>query len=1393
MISIIPHTGKDQPFVTPIEQTQKTLTVLADVTSILPHTGENQPLVPSIPNISKQLQKQLPKIASTRTLTYAEDLTIPTARSLQHITTSEGDPTNNSESSIQKEEISPTNVFSNPEIASRILDSKLQTEDLQQTILIPMDHNTAKISSSQEVTSLLEDGVLGPPPSPLDSYFCSPSNLPNFNNHFKIISKVNMAQNSSKTLRFVQINLNHCRLACNSIIQKIQADDIDFVLFQDPLLTSKSILWGIPPSWPCYYSDSKSAGIMTPNKSFHLISSFSTQNCIKINLTNNNNEVISIASCYSAPSSDLTEDLTQISNSLTGSAPIIIGGDFNARLSSLGYRTTDGRGNTMADFILQHNLVILNDPDSNTFDTISENNVRRKGNPDLTLISPSLLANISEWHVDPSPSLSDHKYVCFNLLISPLTHINLRFKTKYNNFKKLNYLFNKINNKLTHELKQVKNPLSLDRWLKDFLEQLQDICLKTFKIKKSSFTPKLTWWTKELSSARNKVKSLLKKANSSPTPSISLLTAYKKANAQYKQKIKTAKLSSWQSFCNTTNTKFGQIFKFTREKSLKPTDLIHVALDGSSPDSTYNDTYNYLLHNNCFASLTPPTAEPTYVSPSPFFPPPSCQKITIHELKYAASLQSDNKAPGYDNLDGPIIKNLIKKFPNIFLKLYNLCFELGYFPSTWKVGKFIFFTKPNKIATNPNAYRPICLLPMLGKVLERIIKLRLCHQLENSSFFLPNQFGFREARNTETLIRDLKTNILDLQKINKYCSLVSFDIEGAFDSINWNILKQVISSLPIPLAIKHILISFVTDRKILLSHKINPQHNYLYHTKGCPQGSCLGPTLWLLIANKILLHYTSTINSLIWCFADDFSILASADSRASLEKITNKHIAFFQNICTALNLTLSTDKTKGLIFGKKTFPKRPPLFKLNNKNIQIVTHHKLLGIVIDNKFNWFNHLSYLKLKTLNFICNIKRVRGATWGVSRDLLKTWYQIVTEKQIAYGAQNWIDDLNIHGRRKLSSLQRSALLPISGAYKSTSTAALNVILGIPPIQLTLKLNKSLFDFKTNKSTITHNNLPLQAKDFDFPIPSFNLPLIPHIDNLQISLIDPSSNLNHFDIIIYTDGSRMDTGTAFAFTAQQENSFILDKIFHLRKDNSIFQAELLALKEATDWALNSQFNNILIFTDNQSSIATIDQPITKNSISSDIRSNISSHPTKHITLSWIKGHSANSGNDRADSLAKSPLISPLSPPLPTYLFPFPPSLLKNILRTQLLADWKTLWHEVPEGLYTFNFYQTPDFKLKSREQFITHFLTGHGSFPTYLFRINKVDDDLCHCGMRGHPLHYIYEYCPIMPNHFQHNSSISIYKNFLVLIGIPSQIKKIAENYNELNKRYSYINYIY
>ncbi|GBN61722.1 hypothetical protein AVEN_269673-1, partial [Araneus ventricosus] len=172
------------------------------------------------------------------------------------------------------------------------------------------------------------------------------------------------------------------------------------------------------------------------------------------------------------------------------------------------------------------------------------------------------------------------------------------------------------------------------------------------------------------------------------------------------------------------------------------------------------------------------------------------------------------KGPGIDGISIEIIKELHDMNPDILHYTYNKCLELGIFQEAWKKGKLIIFNKPGKDPSLPNAYLPICLLSVLGKILDKILVFRITHLLHKNNRLHKQQHGFRNGRSCETayfrlwqainiaLQERVPVTLLALERtrMRKYGILITREgsLKVRVAGLFWNLVMDTALDLPLP-------------------------------------------------------------------------------------------------------------------------------------------------------------------------------------------------------------------------------------------------------------------------------------------------------------------------------------------------------------------------------------------------------------------------------------------------------------------------------------------------------------------------------------------------------------------------------------------------------------------
>ncbi|XP_067135117.1 uncharacterized protein, partial [Centruroides vittatus] len=329
-------------------------------------------------------------------------------------------------------------------------------------------------------------------------------------------------------------------------------------------------------------------------------------------------------------------------------------------------------------------------------------------------------------------------------------------------------------------------------------------------------------------------------------------------------------------------------------------------------------------------------------------------------------------------------------------------------------------------------------------------------------------------------------------------------------------------------------------------------------------------------------------------------------------------------------------------------------------------------------------------------------------------------------------------VHIKRKLITAQRSALIHISRAYRTTSNTALHVLSKKAPIDKCISLQEKIwhlrwgYNIQSTGNTIYHQDLECAVHFAHTKHPSS-----PHNLNFLPS--------DFTDIEIFTDGSKNTTSVGSGYVAYHNNNEIASGQYRLGTDCTVLQAEMIAIQMAVAWAdSNFTHRSIDIISDSASSIALLKKR-SHHLISTIIHDTIDNSSNSYHIL-WTRAHQGTPGNERADALART---AGENGNLPITYNQLTIKTIKTILWKDLIISWQQDWD-------TYNHPTMHDFIpniehfLNSRwyrpGQRISQFLTNHGSFHSYLKRfINKPNPNCSICGVMDGSQHYIYD-CPML-----------------------------------------------
>lgn len=221
-------------------------------------------------------------------------------------------------------------------------------------------------------------------------------------------------------------------------------------------------------------------------------------------------------------------------------------------------------------------------------------------------------------------------------------------------------------------------------------------------------------------------------------------------------------------------------------------------------------------------------------------------------------------------------------------------------------------------------------------------------------------------------------------------------------------------------------------------------------TKGCPQGSVLGPILWNPNYD-VVLDALDNVDCEAVAYADDLLILCSGSSRLHLERKLQRITEVVEMVMGGLNLKLSVKKTEAILLKGNLDANRSPIVKLYGKKIKFVKSCKYLGIQLDSGFTFIPHVRQLKSKLVGVSGKLMRVVSNSWGLNSKTLKLLYKGVFVAILSYGAACWYHRINKAAIVKtITSAQRPFMLMITNACRTVSTPALQVLAGVLPADL-------------------------------------------------------------------------------------------------------------------------------------------------------------------------------------------------------------------------------------------------------------------------------------------------------------------------------------------------------
>lgn len=321
-----------------------------------------------------------------------------------------------------------------------------------------------------------------------------------------------------------------------------------------------------------------------------------------------------------------------------------------------------------------------------------------------------------------------------------------------------------------------------------------------------------------------------------------------------------------------------------------------------------------------------------------------------------------NKTSSPDGINNRIIKQLKTVLTPVLTKMVNLSFKQGIFPQKCKLTKIKPILKSGD-STDPANYRPIAVLSAQSRVQETAMKIQLEAFLDKTNFFFKSQYGFRANKDLNGALFDLVYTIQNSLDRHKIAAVVFIDLRKAFDTVDHKILLDKLDKIGVRGHAHSWLNSYLSNRQqyVIIKNIISKLETVLC---GVPQGSILGPLLFLIYINDI---GRLKLNGKLELFADDSAIIYEENNPKELSKLIIEDLETLYSWFTMNKLSFNATKTVYMLFTKPSIEVMNLNIELGTEKIRRVSTTQYLGVTLDENLKWEDHINQMlpKLRASN--------------------------------------------------------------------------------------------------------------------------------------------------------------------------------------------------------------------------------------------------------------------------------------------------------------------------------------------------------------------------------------------------------------------------------------------
>ena len=1172
-------------------------------------------------------------------------------------------------------------------------------------------------------------------------------------------------------------NIGHSS-AANDTLRKISEEaGAAVVMMQEPLVNTrnnKTLGWGLNP---CQNPStlgraSRVCTIATASIAGHVLVSSEMPDHISTNKITWMGNSIMLVNMYLPPRESITTQLHALSRLLRMNRRqnVVVVGDWNARSELWGDHVSDERSEKIMALAAEHSLELASNDSS--LPTFVHNN---HGCSHIDFAMSRLSSHLSISVKTLDEITHDHRPL--KITLRSLSGTSRQPVQRYN-VKKANWVRFQTT-LLTEPLVEMIDEQDVDCKWDMILNAITKAADKAIP-KKRSCAKRVPFWTQEpsmLRAERNRARQAMQRSQTQEQSlQHTFRAAFLEANKKFKVLLKRQKTRSFADFIEreSASDPWSLAYKVCRERVVGLQHLIE-----SDQSRSVERTLSSIL-DHFFPSKTR-HADSVSTLPSKA---PDDHALTEHEIRHAIHAMSLDKAPGNDMITGHILRHAYGAIPEVLHSLYKMCFDQRKFPMKWKEAILAVVPKPGKADYNSiSSYRPISLLSVPGKVLDKLMINRINHYLYSvPGMMSSSQYGFKPQNSTEQAIKNA-LQFCEEKSRTHYVMMIALDIKSAFDTADHELILEHMMRKGVPGNLVELTQDFFSNRTVHVIHESLRKTRLL--DQGCPQGSVSGPSLWNILMDSLPLTMRHEDSNTV-CFADDGLVQVRATTIEATISLAERMIERALGWCDRKNLKLNMDKTEVMLIPKAIRSKareRLDMSRVRNLTvnhddqtytIKCVQQFRYLGVILDQNLSFAEHISHISTKATKVISQLSRGAHKKWGFSASIMKTLYLRCVEPIVCYACSVWGHraDATLANKRKLDAVQRLMLIRATRSYRTVSHLALCAILGVMPIRT--RIQELLM--RSDPSSVT------QPQEQSVPFTEFLHPSTDHY--FDFSVYNSAAAMDATEI--FTDGSKADNRVGAAFVVFEHGYETDTRLIRLANHCSVYQAELMAILTALHReTLHEMPKPISIITDSLSSLHAIKGSDQSHPIVFQIKKRLLVLRTEYglnISLKYTKAHDGTHGNERADFLAKRAASWSGSE---TVYDLMSKQTVKHKKRAAAKAMWHLLWTSADVGRHTFQFLKhvTDSVPLHAINYHTTQFLTNHGSFVDYLRRFKVIEAGTCLCGEPGSNSNHVLTDCSAFDDHPFRTDLQGSMENLLKIITRPEK----CDTFIDLCKEYS------